>query len=161
MRQMSLRCMLQVPQVDFENSCLRSKGLWIAITLALWLGTTWVFWVGYGGCDDLFYAHYAFRFDRPPISWWEFRIPVILAIRTSFLAFGPSEIAASLPNLLASLAILASVAWFVDWPRRLNWQTQASVILACVIPLEAGDRSIPGGAPISPRVFSPSVRCAC
>jgi hypothetical protein len=138
--------MLQVPQIDFENSSLRSKGLWIAITLALWLGTTWVFWVGYAGCDDLFYARYAFRFDRPPISWWEFRIPVILAIRASFLAFGPSEIAACLPNLLASLAILASVAWFVDWPRRLNWQTQASVILACVIPLEAGDRSDPGGA---------------
>ena len=56
MRQMSLRCMLQVPQVDFENSSLRSKGLWIAITLALWLGTTWVFWVGYAGCDDLFYV---------------------------------------------------------------------------------------------------------
>ena len=48
--------MLQVPQVDFENSSLRSKGLWIAITLALWLGTTWVFWVGYAGCDDLFYG---------------------------------------------------------------------------------------------------------
>lgn len=141
---MSLRCMLQVPQVDFENSSLRSKGLWIAITLALWLGTTWVFWVGYMGCDDLFYARYAFWFDRPPISWWEFRIPMILAIRASFLAFGPSEIAACLPNLLASLAILASVAWFVDWPRRLNWQTQASVILACVIPLEAGGRSTPG-----------------
>ena len=71
---------------------------------------------------------------------------MILAIRASFLAFGPSEIAACLPNLLASLAILASVAWFVDWPRRLNWQTQASVILACVIPLEAGGRSVPGNA---------------
>ena len=146
MRQMSLRCMLQAPQVDFENSFLRSKSLWVAITLALWLGTTWVFWVGYAGNDDLFYARYAFRFDRPPINWWEFRIPVILAMRASFLAFGLSEIAASLPTLLASLAILASVAWFVDWPRRLNWQTQASVILASVIPLEAGSRSVPGGA---------------
>ena len=143
---MSFRCMLQAPQVDFENSSLRSKSLWIAITLALWLGTTWVFWVGYAGYDDMFYVRYAFRFDRPPISWWEFRIPVILAIRASFLAFGPSEIAACLPTLLASLAILASVAWFVDWPRRLNWQTQASVILASVFPLVAVSRSVPGAA---------------
>ena len=141
--------MLQAPQVDFENSSPRSKGLWIAITLALWLGTTWVFWVGYAGYDDQFYACYAFRFDRPPISWWEFRIPMILAIRASFLAFGPSEIAACLPTLLASLAILASVAWFVDWPRRLNWQTQASVILASVIPLEAGSRSDPCASHLS------------
>jgi len=97
------------------------KAVWIAIPISVWIATTWLFWVGYTGEDDLFYARYAFLFHRPPIVWWEFRMPAILAIRTSFLLFGPSEFAAALPSLLASLAIFASVAWFVEWPRTIRW----------------------------------------
>lgn len=109
-----------------------------------WLATTCIFWVGYTGADDMFYARYAFLFHRPPINWWEFRMPAILAIRASFHLFGVSEFAAALPMLVASLAILASVAWFVGWPSRLNWQTQAAVILAATLPLDVSYRSTPG-----------------
>lgn len=110
----------------------------------VWLATTWIFWLGYVGTDDIFYARYAYLFHRPPINWWEFRIPAILAIRASFLLFGPTEFAAALPNLLSSLAILASVAWFTGWPKRLTWQTQAAMLLAATIPIDVSYRSIPG-----------------
>src|SRR5262249_29884715 len=86
---------------------------------------------------------------RPPITWWEFRMPAILAIRGAFLLFGPTEFAAALPSLLASLAILAAVAWFVDWPRTLTWQSQAAVLVAAVIPIDLGFRSYPAAHQIA------------
>jgi hypothetical protein len=120
------------------------KILAVGTTALTWLATTYVFWVGYTGSDDMFYSRYAFLFHRPPINWWEFRMPAVLAIRASFHLFGVSEVTAALPTLAGSLAILASVAWFVGWPARLNWQTQASVILAATLPLDVGLRSTPG-----------------
>lgn len=70
-------------------------------------------------------------------------MPFILALRASFWLFGPSEIAATVPTLLASLAIFASVAWFVDWPRKLTWQNQFSMLIAATLPIEAGFRTAP------------------
>jgi hypothetical protein len=121
----------------------------VGSVLLVWLAATWIFWLGYVGTDDIFYARYAHLFHRPPINWWEFRIPAILAIRASFLLLGPTELAAALPNLLASLAILASVAWFVGWPKRLTWQTQAAVLIAATIPLDVNYRSVPGANHLS------------
>jgi hypothetical protein len=116
----------------------------IAVVLSLWLGLRLTFWLGFAGADDLFYTHYAVRFDRPPINHWEFRMPAILALRGSFLAFGPSEAAACVPTLLASFAFLVAVAWFVGWPRRLDWRAQASVLLAAVMPLDVVMATYPG-----------------
>ncbi len=110
---------------------------------SLWLATTYVFWVGYTGDDDLFYARYAYLFHRPPINWWEFRLPAILAIRASFAAFGPSELAATFPMLLSSLVVLACVAWQVDWLRRPGWEPTLAVLVACTLPLDVGFRSVP------------------
>jgi hypothetical protein len=118
----------------------------VLLVIVAWLVTTYTFWVGYVGDDDVFYARYAFLFHRPPINWWEFRMPAILAIRASFLAFGPSELAAALPTLLASLGILASVAWFVRWPATLTWQTQTAMLLAATIPIDVGLRSTPSAS---------------
>jgi hypothetical protein len=116
----------------------------LALVLIIWLATTYVFWVGYAGFDDMGYARYAFLFHRPPNHWLEFRIPAILAIRASFLAFGASEFTATLPELLASLMILAAVAWLVDWPRKLAWQSQAAVLIAATLPFDVTYRSTPG-----------------
>jgi hypothetical protein len=112
--------------------------------LLVWLSTTVLLFRGYVGSDDIFYSRYALLFHRPPMNHWEFRMPAILAIRVSFLAFGPNEFAAALPTLLASLLILASVAWFVGWPSRLNWQTQIAMLLTATFPMDLGFRSIPG-----------------
>ena len=120
------------------------KPLAVAVVAVVWLLTTFVFFRGYVGTDDIFYARYAFLFHRPPMNHWEFRIPAVMAIRASFLAFGPSEVAAALPTLLASLGILASVAWFIRWPARLNWQTQASMLLVATFPMDVVFRSTPG-----------------
>jgi hypothetical protein len=125
------------------------RTFWIAITSAIWLATTWVFWIGYAGSDDIFYARYAFLFHRPPINWWEFRIPAILAIRGSFLVFGPSEIAAVFPSLLASATIMLSVAWFVGWPRNLHWQSQGAMLLVSTLPIDVAFRTVPGPPLIS------------
>lgn len=119
------------------------RNLSIAAVAFIWLAMTWIFWVGYGGADDMFYARYAFLFHRPPMNWWEFRMPAILAIRASFLAFGPTEFAASIPSLLASLGLLVSVAWFVGWPSKLNWQTQGAMLLVATLPLDVGARAGP------------------
>jgi hypothetical protein len=116
----------------------------IALVLSAWAVTTWMFWVGYVGTDDIFYARYAFLFHRPPINWWEFRMPAILAIRVSFLLFGATPFAAAVPSLLASLAILGSVAWFVGWPLQLNWKTQTSMLIAATLPFDVAYRSVPG-----------------
>jgi hypothetical protein len=121
-----------------------AKRIFCIIIVALaWLATTWLFWSGYSGADDLFYCRYAYLFHRLPINHMEYRIPAVLAIRASFLLLGPSEFAACLPMLLASLAMIASIAWFVDWPRTLNWQTQTTMLLASVLPMDVWARSYP------------------
>ena len=115
----------------------------VAAISALWVLTTAMFWAGYAGADDLFYARYAYLFHRPPINWWEFRLPAILAIRASFLTFGPSEFAAALPSLLSSLLILVSIAWQVDWLKRGSWETTLALVVACTLPLDVRARSVP------------------
>jgi hypothetical protein len=137
------------------------KKVFCIVTVALvWLATTCLFWTGYTGIyDDVYYSRYAFLFHRPPVNHWEFRIPAILALRASYLVLGPSEIAACLPTLLASLALLASVAWFVDWPRTLNWQTQSSMILASVLPIDARGRSLPSAIFISAGLLAVGTVC--
>ena len=123
------------------------KALSIALISIAWLATTLVFWTGYVGSDDMVYARYAWLLHRPPMTWWEFRMPFIFVLRASFRLFGPSEVAATLPTLLASLAILASVAWFVDWPRKLTWQSQFSMLIAATLPIQVVFRTFPS-API-------------
>jgi hypothetical protein len=141
--------------VIVEPARERSRGLttrravWIVVTAIVWLVATWAFWLGYAGDDDLFYARYAHLLHRPPMVWWEFRMPAILAIRAAFLAFGPTEFSAALPSLMASLAILVSVAWFVDWPRTLTWQSQSAMLLAAVIPIDVAFRSYPSANQVS------------
>jgi hypothetical protein len=115
-----------------------------ALGLAAWLLTTVVFWIGYVGSDDIFYGRYAWLFHRPPMNWWEFRMPAVLAIRASFLAFGPTEVAAALPTLLASLSILASVTWFTARMGGAGWWTGAAVAIVATLPLDVGFRSVPG-----------------
>ena len=133
----------------FMESTANRRYVAVAITGAIWVIVTALFWVGYTGEDDLMYARYAYLFHRPPSVWWEFRMPAILAMRGSFLVFGPTEFAAAFPSLIASLAILASVAWLVDWPRTLTWQTQAAMLVAAIIPIDVGFRSYPAAHQIA------------
>ena len=133
--------------------------MWIALPLIAWVLATAFFWVGFTGDDDLFYARYAYLFHRPPIVWWEFRIPAILAMRGSFLIFGPTEFAAALPSLLASLAIMGSVAWIVGWPRRRSWHAQTAMLIAAVIPIDVGFRSYPSANQIAAGLLALGTAC--
>ncbi len=120
-----------------------SRLLWVIGILTIWAAGTALFWIGYTGTDDVFYARYAFRYDRPPINWWEGRMLYVLAIRAAFLTLGPTEFAACAPGLLASLAIVASVAWYTGWPSTRGWVPLASVILAVVLPYNVSFRTVP------------------
>ena len=131
----------------------------LALCVAAWLAVTVFYWIGYVGTDDLFYARYAYLFHRAPINWWEFRIPAILAIRGSFLAFGPTEFAACLPSLLASLAIAGSVAWFLGWPQRITWESTASIVLVAVLPIDAAFRSLPSANQIAAGLLAVGTVC--
>jgi hypothetical protein len=111
---------------------------------AVWLFVTKLFWVGYAGSDDLFYSRYAFLFHRMPINWWESRMPAILAIRTAFWFLDPTEFAAALPTLVASLASLAAIAWYAGWPNHLSWRTAATALLAATLPLSVTYQTVPG-----------------
>jgi len=115
---------------------LAVAGVWIAARAA--------FWVGYAGADDQYYARYAYLLHRPPMNHMEFRLPLVGAMGASFRLLGPTELAACLPTLLGSAALLAAVAWFVDWPRICNWQTNGSVLLAATIPLDVTFCTVPG-----------------
>jgi len=136
-----------------------ARPLAVALVAIVWLATTLVYFRGYLGSDDTYYARYALLLHRPPTNHWEFRIPAVLAIRASFLAFGPSEFAAAVPTLLASLAVLGSVACFVKWPARLNWQTQASMLLAATFPIDILFRSMPGAAYFSSGLLAIGTVC--
>jgi hypothetical protein len=138
---------------------MNKRQLAIVVTVALWVLVTLLCWVGYTGEDDLMYARYAYLFHRAPTVWWEFRMPAILAIRASFLLFGPSEFAAAIPSLLSSLAILLSVAWFVGWPRTLTWQTQSAVLVAAFIPIDVGFRSYPAAHQIAAGLLAVGTAC--
>ena len=126
-----------------EQSDRPSRTFLLAAFVALvWLAATYFFWTGFvGAADDKSYTRYAFLFHRPPISWWEFRIPYILALRSSFALFGPSEFAAALPNLIASVIIAIAVAWFAGWSRKPSWQAVGAALLAVTIPIDVGFRS--------------------
>ncbi|HLH38377.1 MAG TPA: hypothetical protein VKX39_04450 [Bryobacteraceae bacterium] len=136
-----------------------SRPVAIAAVASVWLAMTALFWVGYAGADDMFYARYAFLFHRPPINWWEFRIPAILAIRAAFLLFGPSAFSAALPSLVASLAILFSVAWIVHWPAKLNWQTTGAMLVAATMPFDVGARSTAGAITIATGLLALGTAC--
>ncbi len=116
----------------------------ILSVLGLWFGITWLFWVGYVGVDDLFYSKYAYMLHRPPMIWWEFRMPFILALRSSYALFGASEVAAAVPNLIASFGLFLATAWVIGWPRKLTWETNLTMILAAMMPLDVSFRSWPG-----------------
>jgi hypothetical protein len=116
---------------------------YLILAISLWLLTTVIFWKGYVGNDDMFYARYAFLFHREPINWWECRLPAILAMRTAFFVLGPTEIAAALPALLASLLGIGAIAWYVGWPRDLNSQTNSTILLAITVPMDVVFRTIP------------------
>ena len=138
-----------VCSVDSSGAPMWKKAFWIGLPIFVWVLATALYWVGYTGEDDLFYARYAYLFHRPPILWWEFRMSAILAMRGSFLIFGPSEFAAVLPSLLASVAVMTSVAWFVGWPRILTWQSHSAMLLAALLPIDVGFRSYPSANQIS------------
>ncbi len=118
----------------------------LLVAAVAWLAVTKAFWVGYAGSDDLYYSRYAFLFHRAPMNWWEARLPAVLAIRAAFSLFGPHELAAALPTLIAALAGTIAIAWFVRWPRQLNWQTMASVLIAVTLPLDVTFRTVPGAS---------------
>lgn len=115
----------------------------VLAVFAVWAGASWLFWIGYVGADDIFYARYAHLLHRPPFIWWEFRMPLIMAVRASFTLCGPNEMAACIPNLTASLLLMASTAWIAGWPRRLTWQSNLTMILASMLPLDLAFRSSP------------------
>jgi hypothetical protein len=124
-------------------SALRHPIALAAIALMAWAGVTWAFWVGYAGSDDLFYSRYAYLLHRPPMNWWEFRIPYVMSLRSAFLLFGPTEFVAAIPTLLGSLAIVASVAWMVGPDQGRDWKLWAAVALAITMPIDVGFRSVP------------------
>lgn len=136
-----------------------NQACWVVVTAGIWLGVTYIFWLGYVGTDDVHYARYAYFLHRLPINHWEFRIPAILAIRASFSLLGPTEFAACLPGLIASATILFSVAWLVDWPRTLSWESQGAMILASVFPLDVAFRSIPSAPYIAGAFLSLGTVC--
>lgn len=121
------------------------KNLWVALLciLAIWAMSTWLFWIGYVGVDDIFYARYAHFLHRPPMVWWEFRIPFILVQLACFSIFGTTELAAAMPTLAASLALVACTGWMIGWPRKLTWETNLTMVLAAVLPLDLAFRSWP------------------
>ncbi len=119
----------------------RFRTLSIAAVAVTWLATTLIFWTGYVGSDDFYYTRYAYLLHRPPINWWEFRSPFILALHAGYRLFGASEFVSALPTIFASLAILFSVAWFVEWPRKITWQNQFSMLIVATLPLDVGSRS--------------------
>ncbi|REJ68736.1 MAG: hypothetical protein DWQ31_07130 [Planctomycetota bacterium] len=116
---------------------------------AAWLASTYVFWMGYAGTDDIFYARYANSLHRLPLNHWEYRLPAVYLMRLSIFLFGPTEFAAALPTLLSSLAMLASVAWLIDWPRRPTWQANCGMLLFCFMPLDISFRSYPNASYIA------------
>ena len=129
----------------------------ILAVLAAWISTTWLFWVGFVGADDLIYSRYAFFFHHPPMNWWEFRIPEILAIRTSFMLFGASEFTAALPNLVGSLAFLFAVGWMIGWPQD-SWNKQLGMLLTAILPWDVAFRTLPAATHFA-AVLSELARC--
>jgi hypothetical protein len=118
----------------------------LAVATGLFLLTTTLFWKGYVGSDDMFYARYAFLFHRQPINVWECRLPAILAIRAAFHMLGPTELAAALPTLFASVLGIGAIAWYVGWPRELSWRANSAVLLAITTPLDVAYQTVPGAS---------------
>ncbi len=128
---------------------MRPRVLAVIVVLSIWLAARIIFWTGYTGSDDHFYARYAYLAHRQPINHLEFRMLSIGLMRASFLAFGPSEVSACLPSLLSSALTLLAVAWFVGWPSSCTWSSNASVLLAALLPLDVILASDPGAYAIA------------
>jgi hypothetical protein len=108
----------------------------VTVVVVVWVAAREIFWVGYAGSDDMYYARYAYLMHRAPLNQFEFRFLTVWLLRASFLALGPSELAACLPGLIASATTFGAVAWFVGWPATLNRATQGSVLLASLLPID-------------------------
>ncbi len=77
-----------------------------------------LFFGGIAGSDDMYYMRFAAEWGRAPVSNWEARLLGNGLTAASMALFGRSEIAAVLPSLAASLAILGSVLYWCRWGAR-------------------------------------------
>ena len=55
--------------------------------------------------------------------------------------------------------LLFSIAWFVRWPRVLNWRTNGSMLLAGLIPIDVAFATYPSPAEISAMAAGLGVTC--
>jgi hypothetical protein len=124
--------------------------LTIALLIIMtWMVSTWIGWIGFVGSDDMYYTRYAWLLHRMPMNWWEFRFPYIISLRGAFLVFGPTEWAACLPGLLASLVALISVHYYLKQTggpvHDARWRATyvTSLLLMTLLPIAVVLRSYP------------------
>ncbi len=107
----------------------------IALCVTTWAVMRAVFFVGIIGSDDLYYMRFAAGVDRPPMNHWEARLIGNALIALAMSLTNPTELAAVMPSLFASLVILASVMW---WTARAGSVAQTCVagLMVAVLPLD-------------------------
>lgn len=80
----------------------------IAVCLTVWVVARVVFFVGFVGSDDLYHVRFAALWDRAPQNHWEARLIANLLFAGAMRLFGRGEVAAALPCMIASLAVLGA-----------------------------------------------------
>ncbi|MCH7703998.1 MAG: hypothetical protein IIB61_02710 [Planctomycetes bacterium] len=115
-----------------------TRTAWIMVAMGcaiVWLIVRAIFFLGIAGSDDMYYMRFAAEWDRSPLTHWEARLVGNGLTALSISALGRSELAATLPSLLASGVILACVLIWCRLRGSLRYAWWAGLFTA-VVPLD-------------------------
>jgi len=111
-----------------------------AVSVVIACATIWLlmrifFFVGLAGSDDLRYMRYAALWDRIPANTWEARLLGNGLTAVSMAVFGRNEVAAAIPSMLASAAVLGCVLYWCLRRQSSHYAFCAGMLVA-VLPLD-------------------------
>lgn len=123
------------PASPDQRAGIRAWLMVIGVCLLVWILARVVFFVGFAGSDDMYHIRFAALWDRAPQNHWEARLIANALFAGAMRLFGRGELAAALPCLISSLAVLGATLFAAARVGGLRVALWAGLLMA-LLPLE-------------------------
>lgn len=123
------------PALPEERPGLGAWMMVIGVCLMVWTLARVIFFVGISGSDDMYHIRFAALWDRTPQNQWEARLIANALFAGAMRIFGRGELAAALPCLISSLAVLGATLFAAARVGGLRVALWAGLLVA-LLPLE-------------------------
>ena len=123
-------------------------GAWamvIGVCLLVWTLARVFFFVGFAGSDDMYHIRFAALWDRPPQNQWEARLLANVLFGGAMRVLGRGEVAAALPCLVSSLAVLGAALFAAARVAGIRTALWAGLLVA-LLPMEVEGSTVVSAA---------------